>query len=127
MEIEKDLRLPSFASSWFMVASALKSADENHFERLNAARSPVRVVHWEGMTPICENRPEEEIYEYFEADEPTVKMRAFDELLEVIPDRDSLIKMRVIAMHSFGPYSSEENLLNHPILKLLDNLIELAT
>lgn len=92
MEIQKELRLPEWVNSWNQLVDNLESDDElkarfnsgdnEHFRR--EVRIPnLRAVH---VSP-------DYIIERFECDVNTLKMRAFDELHEIMPDRETLIGM----------------------------------
>lgn len=124
MEIEKDLRLPVWAGSWFQVAAKLECQD--YYEHCATPDTPAIEVDgcFHSMAKselLCPDG----VMEFFEGDSYTVKGRAFDEITDVLPDLEALLKMRDKVQHAFHFYTTVFDPDKDPLIQFLDKLIEL--
>lgn len=135
LEIEKDLRLPCWATSWLQVAQRLKHTDVYAFEAQDTPAMEVpfgffiKSLQRENHKWYNNDKPSEHgTLEYFEGDARTIKMRAFDELFEILPDTEELLKMRdQISYYAHAKYGNMPESNQPKAIKFLDQLIELKT
>lgn len=125
-EIEKDLRLPTWAGSWFQVAQKLECQD--YYEHCATPDAPaIEVDHAYHSMVKGEMLDPQGVMEYFEGDSYTVKGRAFDEINELIPDLETLLKMRDRVYHAYHFSNTAFDPDKDPTIQLFEKLIDLQT
>jgi hypothetical protein len=125
---ETDIRLPEGFSSWFAVAEKTMNQDfYNHRILSGDVDAQIPVFFDSDIVKLKQEYQDTTTgaigIEYFESDLLTLKVRAFDELNEIIPDAEELIKMRnYVGMLISRIALSDED---RPVLKMIDKLISL--
>lgn len=119
----KDIRLPEGFDSWTQLAKNVMSQDEINFN--DNKQVFYRVV---SLSPfLADSKPDDmPNHERFECDVLTLKLRAFDELKDIIPDAEELQQaMHEIfyAMHQGG---NTHSLQESKAIKLLDSILKLV-
>ena len=125
---EKDIRLPEGFSSWFALAEKTMNQDQYNFEAMNApAQAPVFLNNDSRVYQKTRSQETGAVIEYFESDVLTIKIRAFDELNEIIPDLEGLIEMRTFMSRHLYFLDASANLEDMPLIAMIDKLISLKT
>jgi len=117
MEIQKDLRLPTGFTSWLQIAKHVDSHDvlTGGLSTAPPHLSVTRVLYGNPSSPAP--------IETAEYDVLSLKMRAFDELNEIIPNQDALRSM--IYELSSGLSRSAQDPSNFKAIKFLEILLQL--
>ena len=119
----KDIRLPEGFDSWTQLAKNVMSQDE-----INMNDNKAKFYQVVTLSPfLADSKPDDmPNHERFECDVLTLKLRAFDELKDIIPDAEELQQAKheiFYAMHQGGnPHSLQEN----KAIKLLDSILKLV-
>lgn len=125
-EIEKNLRLPVWAGSWLQVAQKLEHQD--FYSMPGNQDDPVLIVPTKNIqvqSKMIDLTGEVPVMEFFHGDSVTVKMRAFDELYEILPKEDQIHKMYHDVLFYLTKNKVGGNPEEHPIMIFLEKLINL--
>lgn len=119
---ERDIRLPEGYSSWTQLSKFIMSQDEINVSRnSDVFYSVCNAPNWES------NNHEVLVHENFRCDVLTLKVRAFDELNEILPDVEDLLDAKNQMMYLLHQSIGFSDIKDNKALTLIQSLIDLLT